>query len=439
MRLVALLLALAACGDNLPDSGDPRSGARLKLGWWVYEDGTRQRETSWYYDAVLGVRCMPATFSDGVRYCGPDSDEAVYTSDTCTQALGRVPVGSTPRLYATTRFYLNGEPEPSRVFRAGAPTFVPGGVWEKHHNGCWPAGQSGDFDYYELGNEVTGDLVRLRGGQRSSSDELAIVEERSDDGLRVATGLLDRARASTCISEDIPGAASVACVPTSSVLASYFHDVECLEPELASVSDPLPTVARQYSARSRCWSYYDVGAQVTAPPLYEPIGGSCVPSSPPGGATFYVMGPPAMLPLLRREPEASTRRLRQVSFVSEGIQLPDDVLFDAQLGTECRRDASARCVPATDAQVMPFFADPGCQQPLQVALVPSGDCAAPAKYARQGDEYVPLLVPLTVPFYELSTGDTCGVFNVTDAFVPYLVKAALDPAAFATARLEIDP
>lgn len=439
MRL-ALVLALAACGDNLPDTGEPHSGARLRLAWWVYDDGTRQRETSWYYDAQLGVRCTPSAFSDGVRYCAPESDEAVYTNDTCTRALGRVAIGSTPRPYFTTTFFLGESALPSRVFRAGAaPASSPPGVWHKHDGGCFGPFELGDFDYYELGDEVTSSqLVRVRRGTPRGRGDLAIVDETSSDGLRTPIALFDRARQVECATPPAANLASVPCVPADTAVASYFHEVGCLEPELATTQAPVPSVARAYSELTRCATYFDVGAQTFAPPLYEAIGGSCVSVAPPDGVSFYTMAGPAQLPELARTPAATPGRLHAITLVHGEVHLADERLDDTTLGTECHRDAQARCVPATEAQVMPFFADAGCQQPLEVALVPGGACDPAVTYARKGDDYYPLLAPLTVPFYELSTGDTCGVYNVPEPFVPYLVKPPLDPAAFATARLEID-
>ena len=104
-RLFVLALALG-CGDNLPDPGTPHSGSRLRLGWWNYPDGTQQLETNWYYDAALRVRCVPSDWSDGKRYCAPLTADAVYTSDSCTAALGRIPESGAVPPYFATMFYL---------------------------------------------------------------------------------------------------------------------------------------------------------------------------------------------------------------------------------------------------------------------------------------------------------------------------------------------
>src|SRR5689334_974050 len=88
MRLL-FVLALAGCGDNGLDRGAAHSGSRLKLGWYEYSDGTRQRVRDWYFDRERGERCTPARWSDGSRYCTPASDPAVYVDLGCQTALGR--------------------------------------------------------------------------------------------------------------------------------------------------------------------------------------------------------------------------------------------------------------------------------------------------------------------------------------------------------------
>jgi hypothetical protein len=440
VTLLALLLVIG-CGDNLPDPALPRSGTRLKLAWYVYEDGTRQRETSWYYDAELGQRCTPSMWSDGNRYCTPPNDEALYVSDTCTRALGRTPMGSTPAPFFTTSFMLSGERQTSRVFRRGAPTAPVFSFWEKHTNGCFGPFQAGDgFDYFELGSEVT-DLVQLHHAQRGDGT-LAIVDELSDDGLRVPTGFFDRTLSVECAPAERGNAQSVECVPTDSALISYFHEVGCIEPELAITGTAVPTTAKQYSTRTRCWSYYDVGAEVSAPPLYEAIGLTCTSVAPPNGARFFVMAGPReqrTIPGLLRERETTERRLAHIDLVGDGVRLADPLLFDRDLAAECRRNDELRCVPVTEAQTESFFADSGCTMPIDLALVPTGDCDPPSQFARKGNVTYRLGQRYTRQIYWLSTGDTCGTYAPPTPFVAWALGEMIDPSRFASAEVTIDP
>jgi len=443
MKRALVLVAVVACGDNLEDPGTPHSGQRLKLGWWQYDDGPRQRETSWYYDAVLDERCTATDWSDGQRYCAPATDEAVYVSDGCTRAFGRTPIDAPQAPFFATAFYVEGKPVPSRVFQRGASTLAPVGIWQKHLNGCIGPLEPGDgYEYFELGREVQS-LVRLRHSDPRGDGELAIVDEVSGDGMRVPIAYYDRRLGVECTPTERANVESVECVPNDSALVSYFHEVGCLEPELA-ITGPVPATAKQYSADTRCWSYYDVGAEVSAPPLYESLGGTtCTSISPPGGARFFLMGGPHQSQGLLRVREPTAKRLARIDRLRvedhHELRIPDPLLFDRQSSAECRRDADARCVPVTDATVEPFFADSACSEPLDLAIVPAGDCDAWAPFARRGSDIYPLLSKYTRTIYWLSTGDTCGIYGPPTSFVAWTVGAPIDPSTFPRAKLSIDP
>jgi hypothetical protein len=442
MRRVALLvavLAIGACGDNEGDPAKPRSGSRLALTWWQFEDGTRQREVGAYYDRELDIRCSSAEWSDGHHYCAPAADEAVYVNDGCTRALGRTPTSAAPREVFTTRFYLLGRGLPSRVFRRGSTTFAPVGVWEKHDNGCFGPMPAGDSAYYELGDELTDELVRLRRAEPRGAGALAVIDEVGDDGLRAPIAVYDRQRETECTTLGAATSQRLDCVPSDSALASYYRDVECREPQLATTQQPPPAIARQYSAKSRCWRFYAVGDNVVAPPLFEAIGDTCISVAPPAGNYFYVMAGPAQLPVLARVREPTTRRLQRIERVHDDVRVEDDLLFDSELDTECRRDALQRCAPVTDATVLPFFRDPECQLAMELAIVPAGECDPPPRFARKGDTYFPLLAKYIHQIYVPSTGDTCGFYSPPVPFEAWVIGAAVDPTAFATAELQIDP
>lgn len=440
MRIVALLLVACACGDNLPDPRTVRSGSRLKLGWYVYDDDTRQREMSWYYDSLLDVRCSPRVWSDGNRYCAPATGEAVYVSDTCTQAVGQTLAGSEPATWYATSFYLAGQKLQSRVFRRGAPAAVPFTIYEKHEDGCvGPLQPPTGYEYYELGDELT-NLVRLQRSAPRGTGELAVVDETSEDGLRVPIAYYDRALEVECTPAQRANVESVECVPNDMKLASHFHEVGCQEPELVVTDGSTPITAKVYSPVTRCWRYYDVGSSVAAPPLYEGRGDmTCTAASPPPGAAFYLMAGPHQTQGLVREREETMGRLARIELTRDDLRIEDPMLFDTDLEVECRRDEQRRCVPATEAVIEPFFADPGCTTPLDLALVPAGQCDPWSMYARKGDAYYPMGEQYTRQIYWLSTGDTCGMYRPPTSFVAYTVGPAIDPATFARAKLVIDP
>lgn len=444
LGVVLAMVGVGACGDNVAPDGDVRSGSRLKLAWYVYEGGARERETSWYFDAALQLRCSPQLWSDGHRYCAPASDEAVYVSDTCTRALGRTLLGEEPAPYFSTRYRLPGEfrPVPSRLFTPGPRTQPPVAIWEKTSSGCiGPMDAGSAYEYYELGEELfVDDLVRLRRGEPEGSGALAVIYETSDDGLRVPAALYSRDAASECTVADLPNAPSVACEPVDALRASFFHDATCSDVVLGTPSFTPPRLAFHVAFATRCRTFYRVGREVAAAMLYERNELGCLISAPPDGLRFFAMEDTQPLPELARQIDATEHRIRGITRSDGDVRVPDPLLYDAELDADCSRDDELRCAPKTDVRVELFFADAECQTPLLLALVPMGTCDPPVRYAvdDQG-RYYPIAAPHTGAIHVPSTGDTCGTFAPKPPFVAYTVGPALDPSRLARAELRIDP
>ena len=91
MKRVVVLLALAACGDEIhvETALEPQSGTRLKLEKYRFEDGTEQVEQHSFYDVEMHARCAPQTYVDGSTRCVPFADDALYIDPTCETAVGR--------------------------------------------------------------------------------------------------------------------------------------------------------------------------------------------------------------------------------------------------------------------------------------------------------------------------------------------------------------
>src|SRR5687767_4599002 len=92
MRVLIYALVLAACGDNaLPQ--EPLfaglSGSRIKLQWYLYQDGARELDTTAFYDAGLHARCAPLKWGDDTLRCVPPADDTVFTDADCTTEIGR--------------------------------------------------------------------------------------------------------------------------------------------------------------------------------------------------------------------------------------------------------------------------------------------------------------------------------------------------------------
>jgi hypothetical protein len=123
MRAAVWVLLVAACGDN----GIPRdplftglSGSRIKLQWYLYQDGARQLETAAFYDARLHTRCEPKHFVDGVYRCAPIADTTVFRDRECTpeSELGTATSVRTPK-YFVGHDRIDGELRAARLLRAG--------------------------------------------------------------------------------------------------------------------------------------------------------------------------------------------------------------------------------------------------------------------------------------------------------------------------------
>lgn len=441
MKRVLACLLVVACGDNLPERGDARSGARLKLAWYVYDGGARERETAWFYDAALQLRCVVEPWSDGHRYCAPIADEAVYVSDTCTRALGRTPITRSATTYFATRFALGDELLPSRLFRRGEPTQTPPGIWRKGTAGCaGPFEPGDDYEYFELEDELAvTDLAAVRQTAPQGDGELAVIFDTSSDGLRVPAALFHRESASACAMIERPNADHVECVPQSAPAAAYFHDAACTEPELGTAGAPVSTHASHFTVETSCWQYYGLGGEVAAPPLYERTGSGCLAVSPPGGQRFFTMAGAQPMPRLVRLHDASEHRVQSITRVNDELRLRDATMYDAVLATDCAHDSELRCAPRTNITVQPFFADAQCQTPIDLALVPSGACDAPSRFATDGVEYYPLAAPYPSTIYVPSTGDTCSMFGPPAPFVAYAIGPALDRSQLPRAELTIDP
>ncbi len=445
-----LVLALVACGDNLPDPTQLHSGSRLKLAWYEYDGGARELETSWYFDQTLGERCTPMPWSDGHRYCAPAADEAVYINETCTRALGRTLVSLPPAPFFATRYKLAGASLPvrSKLFRRGQPTLPPAAVWQKGANGCISVEQGEDFEYFELGAEVpVTELVRLRRGDPRGTGELAIIDEIGDDELRVPVALYDRAAEAECTTANLPNMVSVPCTPSSTATIAYYLDPECTDLVVAVPSDTSPSIAQLHDVPTSCSTYYRTGLELIPQPMqpmFEKSGTTCALTARPSGTRFFALGERVHVPALGRVREPGAQRIRPIARVNAELQLQDPLMYDAELDTECMHDGELQCVPRTLGRAVPetanaHYADPQCEVPIGLAFVPRGACDPPQRFASDGADYYELREPYTKPIYVPSTGDTCSGFAPPAPYVAYQIGERVERSAFARAQLVIDP
>src|SRR5436190_17975245 len=112
--LVAVVVLAVGSGDNELDTS-PGSGSRLKLTWYDFADGARERARDFlaeYFDSELGVPCRPVEWDDGTLRCVPDQAQVVYADAACTQRLARDPGYA----FATEDVYRCEGCRPARLF-----------------------------------------------------------------------------------------------------------------------------------------------------------------------------------------------------------------------------------------------------------------------------------------------------------------------------------
>ena len=437
----AVLLALAACGDNVePDPNLARSGARLALVHYDYGEGARETDTTWFHDAARDERCTPRVWSDGVTHCTPAFGAIVFPTSECTTALGRVPIGAPVPAYFVTEYVLAGTPVPSKLFERGEPAAAPAQAWELRNGACLGPLDVIGYDYVAAGDEVPRDaFARITHPEARTTSRLALRVIASDDGLYAPIGLQDRDVELPCTPVAAPGEATTVCLPDAVATTQYFHDATCAEPELAvAVGESLPAVIRHHDARTSCTSYHAVGSEVDAPPLFHLNGPSCVAIAAPSSNRYYLAGAPRELGALVRDRDATPRRLHPITLAHHDLRISDGLLYDDVLATECRReqlDGALRCVPATSTDVIELFADAACQTVVPLAEVHTGTCAVPPAFAR---ELHPIGSVHAAPLFHLSTGDRCLPYAIPEGIALHDVDSALPASAFAEAMIVID-
>jgi hypothetical protein len=77
--------------------------------------------------------------------------------------------------------------------------------------------------------------------------------------------------------------------------------------------------------------------------------------------------------------------------------------------------------------------------PIDLALVPAGECDPPSRFARKGDALFQLTNRHTGTIYWLSTGDTCGIYGPPAPFVAWGVGDVVEPSTLVQAQVTIDP
>jgi len=434
MRLL-VLIGLLGCGDNLVLEGvNARSGARLKLQYLEYVDGTRQLVRDELFDAVRDEGCRVVQWSDGFFSCTPAAGHALYADPECTRELGHVAPGEPAPPYFVHESFVAGTFKPAKLYRRGPLAAPPAATYELRGGTCSAArfGPAGTF--HELGEEVARDAL-VQTGERSHvvDERVAVRLAASGDGVRFPLALRDRELEIDC-RVDGPNRTSVECTPVQANDAVFFHDDACTQPELSAASAPAIAAVQ----RDGCTSYHAVGEQVGAAPLYR-LAPSCTAAVAPPGERLFLVGEQLALPVLARE-RGEGARLQPI--LVAGVN--DGYLFDRQHGSDCRPldiGGVTRCVPH-HALSHPVYADDTCTTRALVALVQTRACEPPVQFTIRFFDETFEVYPIegaAPSVYTASTGDRCVLYLPPAGFAIRALGAPLPAEAFASAVRVHDP
>ena len=449
MKSAALLLLLAtACGDArivLPRI-DPVSGSRLKLEKFLYEDGTRQVDSSAFYDTRLHALCTPRVWADGVLRCVPVAADALFIDNTCTAALGVSAAlhGSAVDLEFVTHFigydWVNGEPVPSRLYSAGDPTTAVDSYYELRDGVCTgPLFAPFEVPFYKLLDELSGLRMPQLEQVEVGTGRLALQLLTTTDGLRVPVGLRDRDLDAPCVAGTRPD--GDVCEPTNAVNATWYADLDCTVPAVVVDADsPAPAVARREDPDG-CPSYAPVAGEVTGP-VFRRDGAACVQTTIDTSQRVLALGESLELPRLDRTLDGATsRRLAGVILHDEAdpaLRFSSDGLVDRAIRDDCRRELvgdTYRCMPARTRPGFTLSTD-NCTIPVPVVALPARTCGTVAFATLPGLDGAPAIHAIgdrvTVPL-SILRGDTCVPYEVPPDVTLHGLGPALPPETFASA------
>lgn len=378
---LAIMVVLAGCGDDLHPAADAtfaaRSGTRLTLQTYRYDDGTELAVSTEFYDTELHTRCAAQAWPDGAVRCVPVADDAEYVDAACTRRIGLGRTIEKPSFFVAPDTTDGNAPAP-RVFRAGAAIASIAQYYTLAGGVCTGpiAVPATLLRFFAIGSEIAGAGLVAFHDTEIAGGRLGLAVRETDDGLRVATGLRDHQIGTACTAA--PEAdGSLACEPAGAAAAVYFGDPACNQPVVAAAS--APAVARLVEP-SGCASYHSVGPALS-PPVYRRTGDACSPADAPSGPLFAV-GPAIALSAVGRTLEdAPGHRLRRIVLdLGAGLRTFDDRLFDTVLGADCQPRTLRnliRCVPVAITTATVVFTA-GCTSPVLVAEVPQHACDPPA-------------------------------------------------------------
>jgi len=413
----ALWLVLAAIGCGGSDSGSggsglppftedgqlAHSGTRLKLRWYVWDDGTAQWEPSQLFDTARGEWCYPRPWDDGVSYCTPGAEDGVFSDAACTTPVVKADpgLGYLPAYVAWGNHITDSYDSPYRVavssvHAVGDMIATPATVYQIYDGVCAAAPYSG-FTYYAPGAEVVrSDLVAMGETAPDPAQRLSLIHRTSPDGLDMPYALHDSMLDVDCRPSSRPDVDAAQCEPLGVFPATQFSDLMCTQPLIATWGVTPAPLGVLGGGVQGCRTLFTTGAAVMPATAYS-AQDICRSYSPNPGVNLFAPDEALALATTTRVLDTAGTRLQRILF--EG--LPDARLHDTATGLDCehpRSDASEfYCAPADTPGVEYIdtkYVDASCTTPVNWGYISKQTCGgAPSVVTYLGATYQVLSLP----------------------------------------------
>lgn len=381
-----VVAVLGGCGGEETGAQPPTSGARLKLRWFAFADGTRLPLTDLVHDELRDEDCAPTRWDDGVERCTPPTfvlDENRFADAGCTQPASGAPERAGYGVYtsgtddnAVIRALFHVEPAAidrlwfrDELGTCRGPTTVSGGV-------------------HIVAEVPRTELAEVAYTMGPASGRIAIGAYEDVDGLYMPAAAHDVELGVRCVLDAI-SPTEAACRPPGlgDDFIAYADDA-CTASVLAvSSGGPVPTLA---SERRACRvDVYAVGSATSHPRTRLEPDGRCVALEQFTDVRWFELTRRDVAHALRTR-AGSDRRLAPIAIQAGGRALYDTRLFDRESGEECAITADfsfpdPRCRPIAPAPVRHVFRDVSCTELTTFAVLADSldDCgsAGPPRFA----------------------------------------------------------
>jgi hypothetical protein len=379
------IFLLAACGrygftDHATvDASADGSGAaatRLKLMYEVF-DGTLREPIDTPFDSTFGVPCYLYDTPSGTRCLPSGFATPMYLDSACTQPIATKPA-------ADAQYAFDAEyPPVTHAYTFGASVGVPATVYGKLFDGSCAVGSSMSTTEYFALDEIPFDRFARLQLQRGGEGRLVTQSYVSDDGFRMSSALHDTVIDADCVGDALDD--GTLCFPYDTDVVQFYSDSACTH----GVEDAYVPVkfAMNLSATPVCTVAAVSVQPVTTPlvsttPVWLEITGSanCVPASAGAGRRLYDLGAPVALASVTRQPRPGGR-IQPIQDIANGAVADEtNVLWDSQLGIECRPSTAAdgvlRCVPKELYGASSYYTDAACTQQVTAVGVQAPACAS---------------------------------------------------------------